>query len=82
MFIPAPQSPLQPHDGRVPVRVLTSLTKNSILAMPIRTSSDIRTRLAVSVKRSKHHKRTIDRTDTTANYVQGLQLTRYNPSHA
>ena len=82
MFIPAPQSPPQPHAGRVPARALTSLVKNSILAMSMRISSDIRICLAVSVKRSKHHKRTDSRTTTTVNSVQELQLTRHTLNHA
>ena len=82
MFIFAPQSPPQPHAGRVPARALTSLVKNSILAMSMRISSGIRTRFAVSGQQSKHHKRIGGRTTTTVNSVQELQLTRHTPHHA
>jgi len=82
MFIFAPQSPPQPHAGRVPARALTSLVKNSILAMSMRISSGIRICLAVSARRSKHHKRTGGRTTAIPNSVQELQLTRHTPNHA
>lgn len=82
MFAPAPQSPLQPQAGRVPARALTSSIKRSVLAMSMRFSYDARIRVAVSTRRSIHHKWTGGCTTSTSNSVQEFRLTRNTPLHA
>lgn len=82
MFSIAPQSPLQPHAGRVPARALTSSVKRSVLAMSMRFSYDARICVAVGTRRSINHKRTVGCPIANANSVQELQLTRHTPHHA
>lgn len=81
MFVLAPQAPLQPHAGRVPVRALTSSVKRSVLAMSMRFSYDARTRVAVSTHRSIS-KWTRSCTTSISNSVQEFRLTRTTPLHA
>lgn len=81
MFAHAPQSSLQPHAGRVSARALTSSIKRSVLAMSMRFSYDARIHVAVSTRRSIHHKWTGGCT-TTPNSVQEFRLTRNTPLHA
>jgi|GEM_PF-4092899 len=82
MFAPAPQSPLQPHAGRVSARALTSSVKRSVLAMSMRFSYDARIRVAVSTNRSIHHKWTGGCTTSITNSVQEFRLTQNPPIHA
>lgn len=81
MFTPAPQSPDQPHAGRVPARALTSSVKRSVLAMSMRFSYDTRIRVKASAAKSIS-KWTCGRNAYTPNSVQELRLTRNNPLHA
>lgn len=81
MFVPAPQSPLQPQAGRVPARALTSSVKRSVLAMSMRFSYDARTRVAVSTNRSIS-KWIGSCTTSISNSVQEFRLTRTTPLHA
>jgi len=81
MFALAPQSPLQPHAGRVPARALTSSVKRSVLAMSMRFSYDARIRIAVSTNRSIS-KWTGSSTTSLSNSVQEFRLTRITPLHA
>lgn len=81
MFAPAPQSPLQPHAGRVPARALTSSIKRSVLSMSMRFSYDARTRVAVSTNRSIS-KWIGSCTTSVTNSVQEFRLTRNPPLHA
>lgn len=82
MFSIAPQSPLQPHTGRVPARALTSSVKRSVLAMSMRFSYDTRICTAVGTRRSINPKRTGGCPTATTNSVQELHLTRHTTHHA
>jgi len=82
MFVPAPQSLLRPHAGRVPARALTSSIKRSVLAMSMRFSYDSRIHVAVSTRRSIHHKWTGSCTTSISNSVQEFRFTRNPPLHA
>lgn len=82
MFAPALQSPYQPHAGRVPARALTSSVKRSVLAMSMRFSYDARIHVAVSTRRSIHHKWTGGCAISTPNSVQEFRRTRNTPQRA
>ena len=81
MFVPAPQTPLQPHAGRVSARALTSSIKRSVLAMSMRFSYDARIHVAVSTRRPIS-KWTVSCTTSISNSVQEFLLTRTTPLHA
>lgn len=81
MFAPAPQSPLQPHAGRVSARALTSSIKRSVLSMSMRFSYDARTRVTVSTNWSIC-KWIGGCTTSVSNSVQEFRLTRNTPLHA
>ena len=81
MFSTAPQSPQQPHAGRVPARALTSSVKRSVLAMSMRFSYDARIRIAVRTRRSIC-KWTGGCPTAISNSTQEFRLTRNNPLHA
>lgn len=81
MFTPAPQSPLQPHAGRVSARALTSSIKRSVLAMSMRFSYDSRIHVVVSTRRSIS-KWTGSCTTSITNSLQEFRRTRNTLLHA
>lgn len=73
MFPLAPQSPSEPHAGRVSLRALTSSVKRSVLAMSMRFSYDARNPIAVSTRRSVYRIWTGACTPATSISVQELR---------